>query len=436
MKKGVVICEGKTKVIHEAVGLLGQVIIGSKDDITKNDDPSATRIMDSKAIYSTATTCAVFSLLKQAGLPVAFERQISETEFLAPSCRMIPLEVVIRRYKTGSYLKRYPHEALPSNLPPKRFHKLEFELFLKTTRGEMIGFDGMKYGMTPKIDDVRYLDDPLIADPQQDDWELRDPKLPSWAPGSDIKCQIFRSDVLPNSVTVEKIEEFAKKAFLVLERAWAIHGFRLVDYKIELGLDHNGNLLIADVIDNDSWRLRTRDWKELSKQLFRDNASMSEISARYALVSDLVSKFSIPDQAIVIWSGSKSDPVPEVPLVAGVNLEFVIKSGHKEPMLCAQILEDLLSTYPAGLVFVANVGMSNGLGPFLAARTCCPVITVPITASNRPHDVWSSLEMPKEVPLNTILSQNNAVLSALNMLAVNNPAAYMYRQCMIEKYDI
>jgi phosphoribosylcarboxyaminoimidazole (NCAIR) mutase len=69
----------------------------------------------------------------------------------------------------------------------------------------------------------------------------------------------------------------------------------------------------------------------------------------------------------------------------------------------------------------------------LAARTSWPVIAVSMTAKERPHDVWSSLETPSQVPLLTALSVKNAILAALNMLAQKNPIAYMHRQYAIEQ---
>jgi phosphoribosylaminoimidazole-succinocarboxamide synthase len=64
----------------------------------------------------------------------------------------------------------------------------------------------------------------------------------------------------------------------------------LADIKIEAGRQKvDGKLVIADVIDNDSWRI----WpggdpsKQLDKQNFRDGHPLSEVSDNYALVAEL-----------------------------------------------------------------------------------------------------------------------------------------------------
>jgi phosphoribosylaminoimidazole carboxylase PurE protein len=173
----------------------------------------------------------------------------------------------------------------------------------------------------------------------------------------------------------------------------------------------------------------------LSKQLFRDCVDMEVIADKYALVAALVQKFVVPRQALVVWRGSEKDVFPGVMLAAGIEMRQITLSGHKATVACLDKLEELLANYPDGGVIITTVGMSNGLGPMLAAHTSWPVIAVPNTAKERPHDAWSSLEVPSGVPLATILSSGNAVLAALNILAQKNPLAYMLRQYAIEGLD-
>lgn len=419
--------EGKTKRVWSVEGCPDMVIIESKDDMTKNDDPSQTQVMSGKAALSTATTCAVFQLLKDAGIPVAFEKQLGPTKFLSPAVKMIPLEIVWRRYAVGSYLKRHPELMVSEGALPHRFHRSVFELFLKTTGGVIKDFCGNKLGEAS-------VEDPFIANPSEKMWTLVHPKEPSWSGKSAIGVEILSHDILVDE-TRRRIEKLLRQVGLVLEGAWAQLGCRLIDFKIEMGVASNGELVVADVIDADSWRLRDANWQELSKQLFRDNAEMDLIADKYALVAKLAERFRIPKQAIVVWRGSDKDPLPEIPQMAGVDMVSVVMSGHKSPGACLKKLEELLTLYPEGGVILACVGMSNGLGPTLAARTSWPVIAIPLTAEVRPHDAWSSLEVPSQVPLMTVLSQKNAVLAALNILAQKHPVAYMHRQYALEELD-
>jgi phosphoribosylaminoimidazole carboxylase/phosphoribosylaminoimidazole-succinocarboxamide synthase len=426
---------GKTKAVF--ADQPGLAVFKSLDAITKFDDPSQTKQMEGKAAYATRTTCNVFSILKAAGIPVAFREQLSDTEFLAELCQMIPLEVIARRYAVGSYLNRFPHLKTEEGKRPNRFHRLVFELFLKTTGRAIKDFEGKVIGETS-------VEDPLIeSDETGSWWKLRHPKFPYWDQNSDLITSLDPGEFFPEGKSAEliaEIEQITRKTFLVLEGAWAQLGFRLIDFKIEFGINQEGKLVVADVIDNDSWRLRTSSWEEVSKQCFRDNAGMDEIGSKYAMVAKLTDNFRLPQQCIVTWRGSKDDLKLEVKdffnLGSSIFVHDVILSGHKSPNLCLKSLENVLSTSPEGGVIIAMVGMSNGLGPMLAARTSWPVITIPLTVEENALDVWSSLSVPSQVPLLTVMSKKNAVLATLNVLAQKNPYAYMLRQYEIEKFDV
>ena len=437
LEKGKIVAQGKTKILYEVVGSDSLIIIENKDEITKNDDKSLTKTMASKAEYATATTCMVFQLLKDAGIPVAFEKQLSKTEFLAPKCEMIALEVIARRYAVGSYLKRFPNLIVPDGQVPYRFHKLVFELFFKTSDGKFSNDSGLSLQMPNDVTagKDKPVDDPFIANPYDSVWQLKHPKIPAWIDSSDLGVTVEPRQIFPFNINVKRIEEITRKVFLTLEGAWAQLGLRLIDFKIEFGVDEEGRLLVADVIDNDSWRLRTSDWQELSKQLFRDNYNLEEISEKYALVAKLVEKFSVPKQAIVIWRGSETDELPQWRGIHGVDIVNIVKSGHKSPGTCLDELEKVLANYPQGGVIIAAVGLSNGLGPILAARTSWPVIALPLTCKTSPNDVWSSLSLPSRVPLLTICKAENAYLAAFNILAQKNPVAYAFRQEGIENLD-
>ena len=234
---------------------------------------------------------------------------------------------------------------------------------------------------------------------------------------------------------LNEIEKLTRKTFLVLEGAWNTLGYRLIDFKIEFGIDTEGNLVVADVIDNDSWRLRTADWKELSKQNFRDGHPLKDVQENYVHVAQIANQFRIPQQAIVFWRGSDKDELEKFNEIPGVQYEDVVISGHKSPDKVIDQLEALHTKYPEGGVIIAIVGMSNGLGPILAARTSWPVLSYCNSAKSNPEDVWGNLRMPSDVPNATFLNIKNAHLAALNILSAKNPAAYMTRQYTIEQFS-
>ena len=91
-----------------------------------------------------------------------------------------------------------------------------------------------------------------------------------------------------------------RRVFETLERAWATVDVTLVDLKIEFGRDMQGNLLVADVIDNDSWRLWPGGDKTriLDKQVYRilkevTQQYLQEVADRFALVADLTGKLKL-----------------------------------------------------------------------------------------------------------------------------------------------
>ncbi|MBI2039344.1 MAG: phosphoribosylaminoimidazolesuccinocarboxamide synthase [Candidatus Niyogibacteria bacterium] len=262
VRMGEVIAEGKTKIIRSIRQRPDLVLVESKNDITAGDGKKHD-VMEGKAEWSTATTCNVFRLLKRAGIPVAFVDRLDKTHFYARRCEMLPYEVVVRREAHGSYLKRHPDVAKGF-----RFSELEVEFFLKTTEKRWGDYK------LPK-------DDPLIVFSAYGSAMLFPPDVPI------SSQQPFLAGTLPYSNKRDYIEFIARQTFLILEKAWDALGFRLADFKEEFGIDvETGELLLADVIDNDSWRLLKGD-RYFDKQNYRDGALLDAVKADYARVAEL-----------------------------------------------------------------------------------------------------------------------------------------------------
>lgn len=271
---GALLREGKTKQIYAVKGKPQLVLIVSKDDITAGDGAKHD-LIPKKGALATETTCNVFRFLQTRGVATAFVEQDNFNSFVAKRCNMLPYEVVVRREAHGSYLKRNPNME-----KGHRFAELLSELFLKT--------EGRHWK-----DHELVCDDPLmIIDSTEKTVHLYDPSKPFES--TDAFLVLPYSEVSSrgeDEALLSAMAEDAKATFLHLEDAWDSQGRKLVDFKVEYGIDTEGNLLLADVIDNDSWRVIEDDGSYIDKQVYRDGGELVEVAAKYHRVAALTSRF-------------------------------------------------------------------------------------------------------------------------------------------------
>jgi phosphoribosylaminoimidazole carboxylase/phosphoribosylaminoimidazole-succinocarboxamide synthase len=234
----------------------------------------------------TTQNCNVMFYLKEAGIPVAYQTRNDKTSFIAEKCKMIPIECVIRRRAFGSYLKREP-----SKISGDIFDPLLTEFFHKNAivGKEMMSEDKARdlYLRDGKWTETVYTD-PLI-EPTTDTWMLFPPKEPRY----DMQpLKYIRPEVDP--ITLEYIRtSLMVPCFEAIEKAWKKVNVDLIDMKIEVGINQNKEIVIADVIDNDSWRIWPNgdSKQQLDKQSFRDGEDLTEVQRKYAVVTEYTSKF-------------------------------------------------------------------------------------------------------------------------------------------------
>jgi len=246
MQYGAKLAEGKTKIIYAHPDDPALVVLVHKDSISAGDG-ARRNVIEGKGALSGRTAANVFSMLAAAGVPTHFVAALSATEMVARRCEMIPVEVVLRRRATGSYLKRYPHVAEGT-----RFEPALVEFFLK--------------------DDARH-------DPQ-------------------ITADEMVTQAIATRDEAAEMTEQGRRVFGLLEQAWAKLDVTLVDLKIEFGRSVGGRLLVADMIDNDSWRIWPGGEKGrmLDKQIYRNlqtvkEADLEAVRQKYAQVADLTERF-------------------------------------------------------------------------------------------------------------------------------------------------
>jgi len=283
LEKKELLAEGKTKKVFTVVGKPEWVIIENKDDITQKNNPALTKVMRNKSDYSTTITCAFFQALKLCGISVAYLKRLNKNSFVAKRCQMILLEVIVRRYAYGSYLKRYPEYKTGCKIPHK-FDTLVFEVFLKTTNKQVVTKKGKKLFDIP-------VDDPLIVNPESSTWEIFNPEIVNGYYQGLFFGEVPSSSILPDQVSMDQIERTAKQTFLVLEDLLATLNLKLIDFKIEFGVGPDGELLLADVIDADSCRIRDENWEDLSKESFREGKNLKVVEKKYEILATKLEKF-------------------------------------------------------------------------------------------------------------------------------------------------
>jgi phosphoribosylaminoimidazole-succinocarboxamide synthase len=249
MDLGPKLAEGKTKIIYAHPTDSALAIMVQKDSISAGDG-ARRNVIPGKGALSGRTAANVFGLLNHAGIATHFVEAPDPATIVVRRCRMIPLEVVMRGRATGSYLKRNPEIAEGARFDPPLV-----EFFLK--------------------DDARH--DPQIAPDE------------------------IAAQGIATADEVDIMTATGRRVFETIERAWAEQDVMLVDLKIEFGRPIEtkderpttkmragadpssfvlgpSSLVVADMIDNDSWRL----WpggdqgRMLDKQVYRNMREVTD----------------------------------------------------------------------------------------------------------------------------------------------------------------
>ncbi|MRG88051.1 phosphoribosylaminoimidazolesuccinocarboxamide synthase [Salinibacillus xinjiangensis] len=216
MKKETLVYEGKAKRLYQT-NQRHVLWVEYKDSATAfNAAKKAT--IDGKGRYNNEISSLLFQKLHENEVPNHFVTQISATEQLVAETTIIPIEVVVRNIVAGSLSKRIGKEE--GTILPKAI----IEFYYK--------------------DDE--LDDPLINEDHIDVLQLATPRQ------------------------LEEIKQLAYKINDILIASFDQCEVKLVDFKLEFGLNHLGKLILADEISPDTCRLWDKATEQkLDKDVFR-----------------------------------------------------------------------------------------------------------------------------------------------------------------------
>ncbi len=208
--------EGKAKIVYET-DEPDKLILEFKDVATAFDGLKKENVRG-KGSLNNEISCILFTILENYGIKTHFIKKLSDKEMLVWKAKRFPLELVIRNYAAGSFVKRYGVKEGTEINPPLT------EFFMKNDE----------------------LHDPMVCEEH-----IRFLKL---AP----------VELLPDMKKIGlKVNEILKNIF---EKA----NILLVDFKLEFGLLPDGSLAVVDEISPDSMRLWDKRTKEkLDKDRFR-----------------------------------------------------------------------------------------------------------------------------------------------------------------------
>lgn len=216
MTKGNLMYTGKAKKVFETDDK-NLCIFEYKDDATAfNGEKKGS--FEGKGVINNRMANRIFRLLENEGIKTHLVEELSDRETLVKKVNIIPLEVIVRNIAAGSFSKRYGvTEGTPLKAPTLEFSYKNDEL-----------------------------GDPLINDYQA---------------------------MAIGAATKEDIEKITKIAFAVneaLKKIFIEIGIKLVDFKIEVGFDSDGEIILSDEISPDTCRLWDAETnKKLDKDRFR-----------------------------------------------------------------------------------------------------------------------------------------------------------------------
>ncbi len=229
--------EGKAKILY-ATDDPEVLLTYFKDDATAFNAQKRGSI-EGKGAINCAISSHLFRVLEAEGIPTHFVAQVSTNEMQVRAVKIVPLEVVVRNIAAGSLCRE---TGLPvGTVLPKPL----VEFYYKNDS----------------------LGDPLLTRDRLFLLELATPKQ------------------------VDHLQILALRINDILTAFFQDCGITLVDFKLEFGIDRNGQLILADEISPDTCRLwnQTEDdptKRVLDKDRFRHD--LGNVEAAYQQVLERV----------------------------------------------------------------------------------------------------------------------------------------------------
>ena len=226
MNKGALIYEGKGKklFVTDDENLL---ISEFKDDLTAFNAEKRGNEAGKGALNCKIST-QLFHLLEQHGIQTHLDKTLDDTHQLIKKVKIIPIEVVVRNIATGSLAKR-----------------------LGIKDGTVLPFTLVEF----------YYKDDALGDPII----------------NDEHCLLL--NLVKSESDLEELKRLGREINAIMKSFFAERKLKLVDFKVEFGVDQEGTILLADEISPDSCRFWDMDTNEkLDKDRFRQGLGSVKVA--------------------------------------------------------------------------------------------------------------------------------------------------------------
>ena len=216
MEKRDELYRGKAKTVYYTDDS-DKLILHFRNDTSAFDGEKIEQL-DRKGEVNNKFNHFIMTKLEEAGVATQVEALISDTESLVKKLDMIPVECVVRNLSAGSLVRRLGVEEGKELNPPI------FEFFLKND---------------------------ALHDPMVNDYHILSFGWATEAQIAEMKALTF-------------------KVNSVLKALFDDAGMLLVDYKLEFGVDKDGNIVLGDEFTPDGCRLWDKETrKKMDKDRFR-----------------------------------------------------------------------------------------------------------------------------------------------------------------------
>ncbi|WP_104697241.1 MULTISPECIES: phosphoribosylaminoimidazolesuccinocarboxamide synthase [unclassified Helicobacter] len=238
MQKQEMIYEGKGKRIF-ATDDKNLIIAEFKDDLTAfNAEKKGNQ--EGKGSLNCEISSILFELLEKNGILTHFKKTLDSNHILCEKVEILPIEVVVRNVATGSLTKR---------LGIKDGLELPFALVEFYFKDDSLG-------------------DPII---------------------NDEHCKIL--GITQKQEDLDFLKSQARKINTILKDFFIQIDLKLIDFKLEFGINGDGNIILADEISPDSCRFWDKHTNQkLDKDVFRQDLGNVKVAYEEVLKRILRSK--------------------------------------------------------------------------------------------------------------------------------------------------